>query len=268
MKVIYSTEKGKYLDSKASHVFFAPANDFFEAPDYDSLFLKLDNDPNLFGVVPIDDSIRGENTYILEKLLTGKYKVFGEVFLSPRLHLVSQTSLKLSEIKEVHMEIATKEFCAPWLEKNKEIKVIIEDDISPQLQSEDHNECAFIVLESQIKGLKVKYISKNIGSHIAGALRYFIIGRTFFDMPSEKSDKVIVVFRTNTSKDLELIEQVLSKKGLSIFKLISKTTEGKDEVEYYAEFGFYGLLDLQELEMHSLYINLLGIIESGEFFVI
>jgi len=269
MKVIYSTEKGMYLDSKAAHVFFAPGNDFFGVSNYEGLFSKLDNDPNLFGVVPIDDSFLGENAFVLEKLLSGKYKIFGELFLSPHFQLVSKSESKISTIKKVYIEPAYKEMCKKWIEKNSDKEIVVVDDLEAILNQEGEElSVAYVVTESQAKSKKIKLIEKNIGGHIAGALRYFIVGRTFFDMPPEKSDKVIVIFRTHSSKDLDLIESILSRKGLSIFKLISITTEGKEEVEYYAEFGFYGLLDLQELEIHSVYINILGIIESGELYTI
>lgn len=271
MRIVYSTEKGFYLDAKAAHVFFAEGNTFIPAGDYKLLFSKIDADPNLFGVVPIYDSYKGENLEVLHYLWSGDYKVFGEVFISPLFHIVSKNESSLQNIERVYFEpwaTVLCENCYAGLLQNK--KTITCNDINSILESDEHEKDAFLVTESIIRQNKaLNVIKKNVGGQKNTVIRYLIVGKSFFDMPSDKSDKAIVLFHATNNMNKAFFEELLTKNKMTIFKLIFRPSPSKPaESEYYLEVGFRGLLDLEELENNSTYFQILGIFESGKVFTI
>lgn len=269
MKLIYSTENGFFLDSKAAHIFFESGNEFLSVPSYEDLFSRLDNDPYLYGVIPANDLFICENTLFLDKFLSGRYKILKEIFLSPTFQIVAKSENKLSRVKRILIEPFFRVLCQDWICKNLDKEIIIVKDLISNL-SQDKEEISegYLVTKSQIQAIKVRFVEKKLKGLTVSELKYFLIGRTFFDMPSKKSNKVIVVFRTNISKDIDLVKAKLIKRGFSVFKLVSSISEDDQKINFYAELGFSNTLNLQELEENSEYINILGIIESGKVYAV
>lgn len=271
MKILYSTENGSYLDAKVAHIFFSDKNnkEFFAVENTSIVFSRLNMDQSFVAVVKVDDSYNGDNTEVLDYLQSGKFKVFGELFISPKLHLVSKEKVRIENIQKVYLEpwslVFLKNSDALFL---KHIQIEVIQDVECIIQHENTNFHGFIITESLAKTSKDMYIiKKNICNRQAGILRYLVVGLSFFDLPSEKSDKAIVIFRSN--QDKYVFDEILNQEGMTVFKFLSKPSKTSDaKFDYYLEIGFHGLLDLATIEKNSTYFNILGIFESGKFFVV
>ncbi len=262
MKVAFSSENGIYLDELATSTFFTNTDEFFEFSTYQELFNRIDLDPTTFGIIPINDSVNGINQYFLNKFFKRKYKIFGEIYLTPEIILCkNEVSI---DAGFVYTESNIHLLCSKLYHQEYKYPITITADLTTTLE-EKNNKASFLATRKFLSENKIKQSYKPKLITDKQSIRYFIIGRAFYDLPSDESDKIILIIKAKSEVTQHDIVDSLDKKDFSLFQ-IYKNESIKEDVclEYYVEIGFYGLLDLQCIEKIAVNFNILGIIESGK----
>ena len=261
MKVLFTSEDGVYLDFKAATSLFSKNSEFHEYDNLEGVFSTLDLDPNAFAVAKLNDSINGDNENLLEYLFRKKYKVFAEIYFIPEYHLYYSHALKHKKLQKVYLEPITYEFIQEFVEKNKELEFVKTRDM-PEIIEANPIEIACVVTHDFTRSNNLKFIKKDLKLKQKPKVRYIVIGRAFYDLPSDDADKVILICKFDKKIKEEEILQVIEKGDLTLFRICkNQKTEFN---EYYLEIGFHGLPDLYNLEKMAKEMNILGIIESGK----
>ena len=151
-------------------------------PNYNDFFDHINKNAHSFGFIELNDEL-------LERLFSGRYKIFAEVAVSPKKNFLGKTKSK------------------------------------------------------------------------QGERRFLFIGRSFYEMPSTKSNKVSFVFKLKKREDIDDLKTFLDK---SNFKLESLKENPLDLHHYFAEVKFKNLLDLGQLEDSVEDFHILGIYQEGK----
>jgi hypothetical protein len=207
--------------------------------------------------------VDGVDLPLLMNLFRKKYKVFAEIYIVPEFALFSSQK-ELNEKNPIYWDKMTSKLCFDFPEKLKEDNFQITSNIIEVIEANPYN-FSFVSTKKFVNLNKLKVNKKEVKSKIDVKVRYIVIGRAFYDLPSDQSDKVILIANVDNKFSQEEIEEKLKKDGLNIFRIFKNPKiDSKKSSEYYIELGFYGLLDLSDFEEMANSLHILGIIESGK----
>lgn len=261
MKVVFSSEAGTYLDFAAAGHFFNDKSEFYIAESYEQLFAKIEEDPSFFGIIPGFGLGDEENQAILKKIFSKRIKIFAEGNIEPTLHLFVSDEYKKQIPPKIYTEISTKLIFEDFAVKFPNSEIIYVKDLLEIVEANPY-ELAIITTKDflQTNNLHLHHSARITNFTID--IPYYVIGRAFYDLPSDDSNKVIAI--VNINSEIE-ISSFFDKKRLKLQSLIKNPNfSTPNQSEYYLEIEFDGLLDLNELENKANSIHILGIIERGK----
>lgn len=261
MKVLFTSEDGVYLDLKAAQSLFSRSSQFHEYESFDNVFSVLDSDPDSFGLLRLNDSVNGINEDVIKYLFRKKYKIFAEVYVSPEYSLFYTKELKGKDIKKIYLEHITLDLISDIRDEFSKSELIAVEDLLPILEA-NPIEVACITTRDFFRGLKFNLVRKKLNLREKPKVRFAVIGRAFYDLPSDEADKVIVIGSFDNKIGEKEILDSLEMDGMTCFRI--EKSKAKNSNDFFIEVGFHGLLDLFQLEKISKEMNILGIIESGK----
>jgi prephenate dehydratase len=261
MLVCFNQDDGVYLDSVVGKYFFPSHSTPLLLNSKQDLLKQLLLNPELFGLVPIEYSGSGFDPEIIEGLCKKRYKIFGEVYLRINPRIFYTKDINPDEIQNYYIEKIVYDNLPGEIINKYKNKLIIVKNIYEILEANPYK-VAIIAPENFNKNNNLKnFKSIDFINNCYLKIRYYVIGRAFYDLPPDEADKLILIVTFKENMVEEKIRQLISVDGMTLFQLI-KTQNSENE--YYLEIGFAGFLDLKQIEEVSINMNILGILESGE----
>lgn len=262
LRVGYSIENGIILNQIAFVQLISKGTLSLEFLTYKNLFKNLKEDPSLFGLINISDSVNGCKKDLFNNFFEKKLKVFAEIYLEPQFFYYELGEEVISE-DPIYIDKMTYDLLYKHIDKlYPNLNYIIENNISK--------------ISEKIKSLKIistdpilsqinKKLHRKIKIDFDTRLKYLLVGRAFYDLPPDTSDKVFVIAKITKELMQENILSILKKSGLNILKVIKNIKyKSKKFDEFYFEITFAGLMDLSKLEEISDSIWILGITDSAK----
>jgi len=112
-----------YLGPEATFSHLAGVEYFGQSADYrpvetiEDIFLEIERERILYGIVPVENSIEGSVTSTLDSFMKCSVKICGELNLGIKHNLVNQSG-DIGDIKKVVSHSQPLAQCRQWLKKN------------------------------------------------------------------------------------------------------------------------------------------------------
>ena len=256
---------GTYSDQAARSFFINNKTKFIPAPVFSEIFRVVENDKADFGVVPIENSTAGSVGETLDLLVDSNLKVVGEIIEKINHCLISQSQLKLDEIREIYSKNIVFSQCRKFIEEQIPNAELIPTKSTANAVDIIKTKPKSVAIGSELAGKQNNMIilRKGIEDIKNNFTRFFVIGK-YKTSPSER-DKTSIVFTVKHEPGTLLNAlKSFSERNINLTKLESrplKTTTWN----YLFFLDFMGNIDdnvckdaLTELKQSTQMLKILG----------
>jgi len=251
--------------------FFGNEANFIPREDIGEIFEDVSKGRSDFGIVPVENSLQGTVTYVLDLFLDFTLKIYGEIYLQVEHNLYALEE-DLSSIKVLYSHPQAIAQCREWIKRNLPGVKIVETFSTAEAAAkaaENKNSAAICTdWAGTIYGLKL--IEKGIQDNPVNTTRFFIISRE--ESPYQEG------IRYKTSINMVLKDEpgslfdALSPFALykvNMTKIESRPLRGKEwEYVFFIDMeGHYReervARTIEDVKKHTISLEILGSYPSG-----
>lgn len=259
-----------YLGPRNSFTYFAAMtfyveNELMPYSNLHRLFEALENDEVIGIVVPIENSIEGSVTEVLDKLLHPSFHVTREIVMDIELSLISKNS-DLSEIKYVMSNMyALAESRAILKNTLGNYKEILTSSTSSALSklSDLDDSYAAIASKKAIYG-ELNILLNNISDSDHNTTRFVFVTKTLEVVGFHNKVSIVCAPKGNAAGALYDILHEFAIRGIDLSKIESRTKKSTLG-EYVFYLDFYGNIEdpdikqtLEILQYKTSYLKIIG----------
>lgn len=250
----------------ASIRIFGNSSNFIPRPDIGEIFEDVEKGRSDFGVVPVENSLQGTVTYVLDLFLEYELKIIGELYLSIEHNLYSLED-DISKIKKIYSHQQALAQCRGWIKKYLPGVSVIESYSTAEaakIVSEERGAAAICTdWAGTMYGLKL--LEKGIQDVAVNVTRFFIIskyGNSHTEETKYKTSLSIIV--KDEPGSLFSTLSPFAKYKVNMTKIESRPLKGKGwEYVFFIDIeGHYSdkniLKTLEEVKKHTAKIDILG----------
>lgn len=261
--------KGSYSHQVATRI-LGESVKIDPVPTIEDVFIDIEKRRNLFGVVPVENSVEGSVGNVLDRFINTDVKICTEYYERISHSLLSKTG-KIRDIKIVASHPQALGQCRKWL-SNRFEKVEIKETSSTaraaQLSAENKNIAAIAgEFNSSIYDLTV--IEKSIEDFPNNTTRFILIG--YQDNKPSGRDKTSVVFSLKDEPGaLSRALLPFDKKNINLTKIESRPTRKKSwEYVFFVDFEGHSADKsiqriLKDVSKSCIFLKVLGSYPRGK----
>jgi len=264
LKVAFQGEIGAYSES-AVYSFFGPSAEVKPCKNLSDVFESVEKGENLYGVVPIENSIEGSVNQTYDLFLTHDLKVCGETILKIVHCLITNPKTRLNSVKVVYSHPQALAQCRGFLEDlGCELIPTYDTAGSVKMMKEKGlMDAGAIASEraAEIYGMKV--LVKGIADNPNNYTRFFVLSKK--DSPPTGKDKTSIIFSTkHVPGALFHALEEFALRDINLTKIESRPTKQQLwEYNFYLDFEGHRLEErcreaLKALEKKSAFVRVLG----------
>ncbi|MBU0481979.1 MAG: prephenate dehydratase [Proteobacteria bacterium] len=174
-----------YLGPEATFSHLAGVEYFGQSADYrpvetiEDIFLEIERERILYGIVPVENSIEGSVTSTLDSFMKCNVKICGELNLGIKHNLVNQSG-DIRDIKKVVSHSQPLAQCRQWLKKNLPnipTQALFSTGVASKAAAEDAS-IAAIASSLAVKTYRLQTVVKGIEDYRGNTTRFLLIGRS------------------------------------------------------------------------------------------
>ncbi len=264
MKIAFQGEIGAYSES-AVYSFFGPSVEVKPYASLSEVFESVKNGENLYGVVPIENSIEGSVNQTYDLFLEYDLKVCGEILLRIDHCLIAHRGTRLNSIKTVYSHPQALAQCRKYLEKLG-CRLISTFDTAgsvKMIKEEGLKYAGAVASEraAEIYGMSV--LSKEIGDTPNNFTRFFVLSKQ--DSPPSGRNKTSIIFSVKSIPGaLHHVLKEFATRNINLTKIESRPTKRTPwEYNFYLDFeGHRNEKKCQEalesIKDKTLFVKILG----------
>jgi chorismate mutase/prephenate dehydratase len=261
--------KGSYSHQVATKILGTSVN-VNTVATIEDVFIDIEKGKNLFGVIPVENSVEGSVGNVLDKFLDTDLKICTEYYERITHSLLSSTG-KIKDIKTVASHPQAIGQCRKWLSKRFKKINYRETSSTAQaakLASEDPSIAAIAgELNTSIYDLKV--IENSIEDYPNNTTRFFLIG--YKENEPSGSDKTSIVFSLKDQPGaLSSALKPFDKENINLTKIESRPTRTKSwEYVFFVDFDGHSsdspIQDvLEKVAQSCIFLKILGSYPKGK----
>ena len=246
--------------------FFGNEVNYIPREDIGEIFEDVSKGRSNFGIVPVENSLQGTVTYVLDLFLEYSLKIFGEIYMEIEHSLYSKEE-DLSRIRVLYSHPQAIAQCRGWIKKNlpgvKIVETFSTAEAASRASEEDGSAAICTDWAGTIYGLKL--LARGIQDNPVNTTRFFIIARE--EAPYVEG----VGYKTSISMILKdepgSLFSALSPFALykvNMTKIESRPLKGKEwEYVFFIDMdGHYRdervARTLEEVRKHTISLEILG----------
>lgn len=244
--------------------FFGSSVDIGYHSSINSIFNDVNHDNVEFGVVPVENSNQGSIKLTIDHLIKEDIKICGEVNLTIKHCLLSNTKA-LPNIKKIYAHEQTFLQCNEWLLKNlPDVKrIFISSNSAAVKRISKLANAAAIASESCSSIYKIPILKANIHDVVDNVTRFIVIGNHSIDRSGVDKTSILVSVKNKAGALKSLLES-LSNNKISMTKIESIPTK-INNWEYMFLLDINGHIDdknvsiaLKDIKKKSIFYKDLG----------
>jgi len=191
-RVAYLGPEGSYSHQASFHEFGGSA-ELIPVGSFEEVFEEVENGRASFGVVPVENSIEGSVTMVLDLLSRSHLRVAAELFERINHFLLSRNG-NIKDIRVVASHPQAIAQCKKWINKNIPGLELLETSSTAEAAKLAYRKknLAAIASEYSASIYKLNIIQKNIEGNSLNTTRFFVIGNQI-NKPTGR-DRTSIVF--------------------------------------------------------------------------
>ena len=238
MKIVaFQGEHGAYSEQAVRQHF---GNDCVTLPSatFESIFAAIDSSEADFGVLPVENSLAGSINRAYDLLLEHDLRVWGEILLRVRHHLLAPPGVTLDQVHTVRSHPQALAQCEGWLNR-RGLKAVTWYDTAGSAKELAANPAAGVAaiassLAAEIYGLDV--LASGIEDLAWNYTRFFVVSRG--EAPISGQAKTSLVFAvTHEPGSLVACLNEFSSRGINLTKIESRPRRNRPwHYVFYLDF--------------------------------
>jgi len=259
--IAYQGEPGSFSE-QAAKKFFGPNALLVPQPNFADVFRYVEERPNRYGIVPIENSLFGSIHQIYDLLLKHKLFIVGELKLRIELHLMALPGTRFKNVKIIYSQLQAINQCENFLNQLKDVQVETVHDTAAAAryvrENSKHNVAA-IASESAAKTHGLKILKRNIESDHRNYTRFIALSQKM-ERPHGKAKTSLVFIAKDIPGALFRALAVFALRDINLMKIESRPIVGKPW-----EYMFY--LDVEGVDNKEPLLNALNHLKELSTFV-
>ncbi len=237
---------GAYHGIAAEKFFEGEEVEIIPCNTFRDVFTKVDRNPNVIGIMAIENTIAGSLLQNYDLLKEYKFPIAGECKLRISHCLAALPGTSIHEVKEVQSHPIALMQCGNFLDKLPGVKIVEHEDTALAARDIAKNQSKGIAAicserAAEIYGLEV--LAKSIETNKRNFTRFLIFGNKWIVEEIQKDDvinKASIVFTLPHSEgSLSKVLSVFSFYGINLTKIQSLPILGREwEYQFYVDFDF------------------------------
>jgi len=237
---------GAYHEIAARDYFRGEALEIVPCNTFRDIFVEADKDPELIGVMAIENTIAGSLLQNHDLLKMNNLQIAGEHKLRITHSLAALPGRSLNDIKEVMSHPMALMQCEDFLETLPGIKVVEHDDTAlaaRDIHDKQMSETAAICssLAAEMYGLEI--LARGIETNKRNFTRFFILARDAMLQEIQKDNHInkssLVFVLPHSEGSLSRVLSVLSFYGVNLTRIQSLPIIGREwEYQFYIDLTF------------------------------
>jgi len=264
--VIFQGAKGSFSE-QAARKFFGRRFRTIGVYSFEEIFDKIKTSTDLYGVIPIENSLSGSIHHNYDLLLESGCYILGELELKISFSLMAAPSTDLDTIREIQAHPVVFEQCRKFLRKHTHLKPVSVYDsagAAQKLNSSPKRDVAVIAGTGVNKIYGLKVLQPAIEDAPQNYTRFLLI-KNKKEIYSGKNAKTTLVFGVENSPGILFrCLSVFALRNIDLTKIESRPIIGKPW-EYLFYIDFRGSIDdancysaITELGRQVVYCRFLG----------
>jgi chorismate mutase/prephenate dehydratase len=236
----------------------------------EDVFIDVEKGKNLFGVIPVENSVEGSVGYVLDKFLDTDVKICTEHY--ERIsHSLLSVSGKMDDIKTVASHPQAIGQCRKWLSKRfKNVDYIETSSTAKAAQlASENKDIAAIAGEFNTSIYDLKIVESSIEDYPNNTTRFFLIG--YQDNRPSGSDKTSIVFSLKDEPGaLSSALLPFDRQNINLTKIESRPTRKKSwEYVFFVDFEGHSSQNsvqqvLENVGKCCIFLKILGSYPKGK----
>lgn len=243
-----------------------------ECHSFEEVFRMFASNPEIYGVLAIENTVAGSIIPNYAKLRQSKMKVIGEVYLRIEQHLLALPETKVEDLTEVRSHPMAILQCLKYFEKFPNIKLSESPDtaLSAKDLSEKPNKNMGVIassLAASTYGLNI--LQANIETNRRNFTRFLILQNESLPQPDGFINKASICFTVgHTPGSLADVLKIFSHNQINMTKIQSMPVIGKEwEYLFLVDLEFAQIEEyksaIQEAEKLMTHLQILGEYQKG-----
>ena len=249
----------------AAKQYFGKSATLLPYEDFVQIFSSVEKGIADYGIVPIENSIEGDISSVLDEFAKSPLKVIAEI-ISPINHCLSSKRSK-KNIKSIYSHAQAFGQCRHWIMQNFPKAKLIETSSTANAAKMASNSfwgtsAALTTRAAAMKnGLKIHEEKTQDSSN--NCTKFFVISRNPNPLPENRCISVMLSIPHHSGSLSEILE-IFKKHEVNLTKITSRPSR-QEAWKYFFFINFEGNIDspsvkniFQELEKRSIFLKVLG----------
>ncbi len=256
----------------ASRKYFGSGAEFVPAPTLGEVFELCERKDVDFGVIPIENTMGGYVTGVIDYFINTTSKVVAEEYLQVKHNLLSKSG-KLKKIERIYAHPQAFTQCQQWLQKHCSQVELIHTTSNAQAAAKaaESGKVAAICSKEAMTIYNLQAIALDIQDSSDNITRFFILGHSIEGVHDHFKTSLVLSVRDRPGALYDTLE-VFKKNGINMTKIESHPSKQK-AWDYIFFIDFIGHKDdaavapiLEEIASHSRFFKILGSYAMGNRF--
>ena len=239
MRIVYPGERGSFAELAAIE-YFGQEYPIEQVAGFEDVFTAVKKDPQVRGVIPIENTRGGSVHRNYDLLLEKRCYVIGELYLKIGHCLIANRGVSRRKIKRVLSHPQALAQCRKYLKRYRsmrQVETVNTAGAVKMIKDEAATDAAAIASMQAAIDFDMEILDENIQDDKSNTTRFLILSRSPLDAaPASSEMKSSIVFSMDNSPgSLFRSLAVFSLRDIDLFKIESRPTYGE---------GFYYLFYL------------------------
>ena len=267
--VAYLGPEGSF-SHQAAYNEFGGSSDLIPLGSFEEIFEEVENGRVSFGVVPVENSIEGSVSMVLDLLSETHLTIVAELFEKINHFLLSNTK-KIKDINSVASHPQAIAQCKKWINKNLPNAKIVETASTAEaarLASRRKNVSA-IASEHAASIYKLGVVQKNIEESSLNTTRFFVVGNKENEPTGDDRTSIVFSLKDKPGALQKSFFQPFANAGVNLTKIESRPSKERPwEYLFFVDFKGHSQDKvikslLKKLDKNCMFLKVLGSYPAG-----
>jgi len=268
-RVAYLGPEGSF-SHQAAYNEFGGSSELMPKGSFEEIFEEVENGRATFGVVPVENSIEGSVSIVLDLLSKTSLSITAELFEKINHFLLSKTG-NIQDIKVLTSHPQAIAQCKKWLNKNLGDTKIIETASTAEAArlASKKKTISAIASEHAASIYKLKVIQNNIEESSLNTTRFFVIGNKTNKPTGDDRTSIVFTLKDEPGALQKSFFQPFADAKVNLTKIESRPSKERPW-EYLFFVDFKGHCQdktikslLKKLDRSCIYLKVLGSYPAG-----
>ncbi len=227
-KVAFQGEKGSYGE-EAAHRFLEEKISTVSFDFYEDIFEVVENGSADFGVVPIENTLRGSMGEVFDLLIKSPLFIYGETEIEVDYCLIGPNEAEMKDIERIFINPEALKQTRGFIEKRDLVVIPSYRPMERLKVSVDGNEVntGAVFNERAAEGFDMKILEREVEMEREDFTRYLILAKREYKKETDLNKKTSLVFQTTHEPGalLEILEE-FSKRDINMTRIESQPIAG------------------------------------------